>query len=83
VESRLTDPPIFGVTVPLLCPYDSVYVGILQKTVFNVFNQSGPISNPQYAPNAIVVLEVEGSNPSSRPRINNLRDSSGNQTFAP
>jgi hypothetical protein len=29
-----------------------------------------------------VVLEVEGSNPSSRPRINNLRELSTNQTFA-
>jgi hypothetical protein len=67
--------------VPLLCPYDSVFVSILQKTVFNVFNRSGPISPPQYAPNAIVVLEVEGSNPSSRPRINNLLVFSTNQIF--
>jgi len=60
-------------TVPLLCPYDSVFVSIHEKTVFNVFNQSGPISTPQYAPNAIVVLDVVGSNPTSRPRINSLQ----------
>jgi hypothetical protein len=44
--------------VPLLCPYDSVFVSILQKTVFNLFKQSGHMSTPQYAPNAIVVLDV-------------------------
>jgi hypothetical protein len=30
-----------------------------------------------------VVLDVVGSNPTSRPRINNLRGLSGNQTFTP
>jgi hypothetical protein len=59
--------------VPLLCPYDSVFVSILQKTVFNLFKQSGHMSTPQYAPNAIVVLDVVGSNPTSRPKINNSR----------
>jgi hypothetical protein len=61
-------------TVPLLCPYDSVFVSILQKTVFNAFKQSEPISTPRYAPNAIVVLDVVGSNPTSRPKINSLRE---------
>ena len=70
--------------MPLLCPYDSVFVSIFQKTVFNVFNQSGPIRTTQYAPNAIVVLDVVGSNPTSRPKESiTCENSSTNQTSAP
>jgi hypothetical protein len=70
-------------TVPLLCPYDSVFVSILQHTALNVFNQPWPISTLQYALNAIVVLDVVGSNPTSRPRIKAFTELLAPQTFAP
>ena len=63
--------------------YDPGLIRICQLKVLSLFSRIGPLGTPQDTRDPIVVLDVVGSNPTSRPKESRTYGNSPtNQTLA-